>query len=76
VSPEVVVEEVPDRDLRAGDLVDVLGWKRIVAIRPYTGPLDFVIGLADTVPGVGFSLTDTGYTTRVARLVEEAKGDD
>jgi hypothetical protein len=62
-----VTEEVPDRDLRVGDMVDVLGWKRIVAIQPYDGPHGFVLGIAETVPRGPFSLTDNGYTTRVRR---------
>lgn len=60
-----VVEEVPDEELRVGDMVDVLGVKRIIAIRPYVGPHDFIIGIADTVPGVGFSLERGGYTRRI-----------
>lgn len=63
-SKPVPAEEVRDADLRVGDMVDVLGWKRIVAIDPYTGPHAFVIGVARTVPGGSFSLTDTGYTKR------------
>ena len=47
-------------------MVNVLGWKRIVAIRPYTGPLtDIIFAVADTVPGVGFSL-QYGVETEVA----------
>lgn len=54
-----------NEDLRVGDVVNVLGWKRIVAIRPYRGPLtDIIFALADTVPGVGFSLERGGYTER------------
>ena len=57
--------DVPDDQLRVGDLVKVIGtWRRITAIRPYRGPYDFVIGLADTVPGVGFSLCRGQWTTR------------
>lgn len=59
-------EEVPDADLVVGDMIDVLGVKRITAIEPYDGPHDFVIAIAKTVPGGAFSLTDTGMTRRVA----------
>lgn len=59
--------EVPDEDLRAGDVVDVLGRKTITMIRPYVGPLkDIVLGIADTEPGVGFSLC-YGQRTRALR---------
>ena len=60
-----VVEEVPDEELRVGDMVYVLGVKRITAISPYKGPYDFIIGIAETVPGVGFSLERGGYTRRI-----------
>jgi hypothetical protein len=54
---------VRNEDLLVGDLVDVLGTKRITAIRPYTGPLrDIIFALADTEPGCGFSLERGGYT--------------
>ena len=60
-------EDVRNEDLRVGDYVYVLGIKRIVAIKPYTGPLeDIIFAIADTVPGVGFSLERGGYTTRAA----------
>lgn len=63
-----VEEEVKDEELREGDMVYVFGWKRIVKIKPYDGPLkDIVFALADTVPGVGFSLCFGSYTTRVKR---------
>lgn len=65
--PAFVSEEVPDEQLRVGDMVKIIGtWRRITAIRPYTGPHDFVIGLADTVPGVGFSLCRGSTTIRAA----------
>ena len=58
-------EYVRDEDLRPGDMVHVLGWKRITAIHPYDGPLrDITFALADTVPGVGFSLERGGVTVR------------
>ena len=58
---------VRDEDLRVGDMVYVCGWKRITAIRPYEGSLcDYVFGLADTVPGCGFSLCH-GQETETAR---------
>ncbi len=60
------IEEVPDADLRVGDVVDVLGgYGRIVEIRPYTGPIDFIIGIMVTVPGGSCSLTSPGWTRRV-----------
>lgn len=65
--PGPETEDVQDSQIEVGDMVDVLGWRRVTAIRPYTGPLDFVIGIAETVPGTGFSLTDGGYTKRVKR---------
>lgn len=64
MSAPLVPKEVPNEDLRVGDLVYVLGWKRIVAIRPYVGPHDFIFGVVDTVPGVGFSLERGGTTLR------------
>lgn len=65
MSGAVETEDVRDRDLRVGDVIhDWIGWRRIVAIRPYTGPLDCVIGTADTVPPGSFSLTEPGWTTR------------
>ena len=60
------MENKRNEDLRVGDMVYVLGWKRITAIRPYPkdGPLfDIIFALADTVPGVGFSLERDGETT-------------
>lgn len=51
-----------NEDLKVGDMVDVLGIKRVTAIRPYRGPHAFIFALADTVPGVGFSLERGGYT--------------
>jgi hypothetical protein len=56
--------KVRDEDLVVGDLVHVLGrWVRITAIRPYTGVLRHILfGLADTVPGTGFSLEIGGRT--------------
>jgi hypothetical protein len=53
----------PDEDLKVGDVVQVLGKKRITAIRPYQGPhRDIIFALADTDIGVGFSLEIGGYT--------------
>lgn len=58
--------QVKNEELRVGDVVDVLGWKRITAIHPYRGPLaDIIFATADTTPGCGFSLERGGYT-RVA----------
>jgi hypothetical protein len=58
---------IPDEELRVGDMVHVLGWKRITAIWPYKGPHeDILFALADTTPGVGFSL-ERGGMTKVAR---------
>lgn len=55
--------ETRNEDLRVGDAVDVLGLKRIVAIRPYKGPLaDIIFALVDTDIGCGFSLERGGYT--------------
>lgn len=52
-----------DEDLKVGDVVRCLGIKRILAIRPYTGPLtDIVFAIADTDMGCGFSLCIGGYT--------------
>jgi hypothetical protein len=66
-TPTGAWEEVPDAALNVGDLVDVLGLKRITAIRPYHGPLDCIVGLVDTDVGCGFSLERGGYTRRIAR---------
>lgn len=55
--------QVKNEELRVGDMVNVLGWKRITNIRPYNGPLtDIIFAIADTVPGVGFSLEKGGWT--------------
>ena len=62
--PKEPHESVRNEDLQVGDMVHVMGWKRVIAIRPYTGPHAFVFALADTVPGVGFSLERGGYTCR------------
>jgi hypothetical protein len=51
-----------NEDLKVGDMVNVLGIKRISAIRPYRGPHAFIFAVADTVPGGGFSLERGGYT--------------
>ncbi len=59
-------EEVRNEDLRVGDMVHLwCGYQRIVAIKKYTGPHEFIFGIVDTVPGVGFSLEKGGYTKRV-----------
>jgi hypothetical protein len=60
-------ESVPNESLKVGDMVDALGWKRIVAIRPYRGPFDFILGIVDTDAGCGFSLERGGYTLRVRK---------
>ena len=59
--------EVDHTELKVGDMVDVLGWKRIVAIRPYRGPHRSLgcFAIADTVPGVGFSLWSGQMVERV-----------
>ena len=73
-------ESVRNEDLRVGDMVYALGWKRITEIRPYLGPhIAFIFGIADTVPGVGFSLERGGYTEIIGtpkanRKVSEAGG--
>lgn len=55
-----------DEDLKVGDVVNVLGRKRITAIRPYAGPLvDIIFALADTDTGPGFSLERGGWTERL-----------
>jgi len=62
---------VPDEDLQVGDMVYVLGWKRIVAIEPYRGPhTDICFAIAKTVPGTGFSLC---YGTETARQMAGRK---
>jgi len=54
---------IPDEDLKVGDVVQVLGKKRITAIHPYDGPLkEIIFARADTDIGVGFSLEIGGYT--------------
>lgn len=58
-------ENVKNEALRPGDVVHVLGVKRITAIRPYRGPFNFIFAIADTAPGVGFSLEKGGYTDRL-----------
>ena len=56
-----------NEDLKVGDVALLwCGAWRITAIRPYHGPLkDIIFALADTVPGVGFSL-EIGGETEVA----------
>jgi hypothetical protein len=58
-------ETVRDEDLKPGDVVFVLGKKRITRISPYRGPLKGCIGLADTDSGPGFSLWSSGTTERI-----------
>jgi hypothetical protein len=63
MKPEAKPQSTRNEDLKVGDIIDVLGIKRITAIRPYEGPLrDIIFALADTVPGVGFSLERGGMT--------------
>lgn len=55
--------EVRNEDLKVGDVVDVLGAKRITKIVPYRGPLsDIIFASASTDLGGGFSLEIGGYT--------------
>lgn len=62
-------EHVRDEDLRVGDVVVALRKARIVAIRPYTGPLtDIIFAIADTDIGSGFSLAIGGYTEVTKRV--------
>ena len=59
----MAIVNVRNEDLRPDDVVLALGRKRIVAIRPYKGPLtDIIFALADTDIGCGFSLEIGGYT--------------
>lgn len=60
----VETEMAPDATIREGDVVYVLGWKRVARIEPYTGRLKGCIGLVTTVPGAGFSLWDGMETER------------
>lgn len=54
-----MIRMVPEKELRAGDVVRLLGrWCRVTSITPYKGPLDGCLGIADTAPGIGFSLWD------------------
>lgn len=66
-------EEVPDEELRVGDVVRIwAGTLRITARRKYTGPLDCVVALVDTVGAPptedskcrGFSIVKGSYTER------------
>lgn len=58
-------ESVRDEDIKVGDFVELLGtWRRVVSISPYTGPHDFIFGIAKTEPGSGFSLCRGSYTNR------------
>jgi len=54
-----------NEDLQVGDVVatwEACKWVRIVAIRPYVGPLvDIIFAIVDTKPGLGFSLARGGY---------------
>lgn len=46
-----------DEDIRVGDTVIIFGvQRRVVAIKPYVGPYDFVIGIAVCEPKISFSL--------------------
>jgi hypothetical protein len=61
---------VPNEDLKVGDVVRVLGPKRIMAIRPYTGPLvDIIFALVDTDIGPGFSLERGGWTEKLDAMI-------
>lgn len=61
-----VWKSVRNEDLKVGDVVQVLGRKRITEIRPYKGPLiDIIFALADTDTGPGFSLERGGWTERI-----------
>ena len=58
-----------DEDLQVGDVMALwCGAKRIVAIKPYTGPLkDIIFAIVTYTPGAlapygGISLTRGGYT--------------
>lgn len=58
-------ESVRNEDLRVDDMVEMLGWKRIVEIRPYNGPLtDIIFAIAETDQGASCSLERGGYTLR------------
>lgn len=65
-----MIRDLRNEDLRVGDVVHAITWKRITAIRPYKGPHDFIFAIVDTVPGVGFSLERGGFT------MVETTGDD
>jgi hypothetical protein len=54
-----------NEDLRVGDVVYL--WtpeqrRRIVDVRPYSGPHDFMLAVLDLDVGVGFSVERGGYT--------------
>ena len=60
---------IPAEELRAGDVVRYLEphpWVSVTEIRPYAGPIACVFALAETRPGVGFSLCH-GDMVEVAR---------
>ena len=58
-------EEVPDERLRVGDCVEVIGlWARIVQIKRYEGPIEFVMGVAILDRGNAFSLCRGQFTKR------------
>lgn len=59
-----MVKRLPDEALRVGDVCDLwCGRKRILAIRPYTGPLkDIIFAHVDVDQGVGFALERGGST--------------
>ena len=59
-------EEVRDSELRAGDEVKLwCGVSRVLAIEPYTGPYDFIVGVAKCA-AYSFSLERHGWTKRAA----------
>ena len=54
-----------NEDLKVGDVIRVVGgWKRIVAIRPYTGPLAGIFAVAYWEPATrgGISLHVGGFS--------------
>jgi hypothetical protein len=62
----MATKTIRDEDLKVGDVVVILGGEvRVVAIEPYTGPLEEVFAIARTAPKRDFSLVH-GCETQVS----------
>jgi len=57
-----MMKRIPASEVRPGDVVCFLGSPHLItAIDPYTGPFDFIVGVARDAHGWGISLEDGAY---------------